>query len=277
MGVYINLVENMNGHSHIIKTGKYGIEGCELIFDESNHVGNGLFKVSGKEALNNYRKVLSEISERTNENSNKKYLDALVLSLSSLNLRENAVYSADFGEYFSYERDNKEYDPTCIITESKEHLEDALCGYCEFGNHKHPSDDRFTDMIKNIPEIINAFCNSYDKDRLIFSVHINYTNEDEKKLKRSCPSIDDYFIKSYNKRRLFYVLKRSGLDEFSMLDCETERFYVVVSREELQKWLVACQNKKLENNKSSLADKINIAEAKREPHKIDSENIVIEH
>lgn len=267
MGVYIDLVETINGRSRIIKTGKYGINGCELIFDEANHIGNGLFKVSGEEAIANFQKVMAEISEKANEYSDKRRLEALRLQLSSLGLRKNAVYSADFGEYFFCEQENKEYDPACLITEQKRHLEDALCGYCEFGNFRQDSDSFFEKLIKELPGIQSVFCASHNKDLLAFSVRIAYSEEDKKEFQRTHQSLDDYFLTGHNKRRLFYILKQAGLDEFTLLDQGTGQFHVVASRDALQKWLEKRQDKVLgglATREDTLAEKIAAAEGQKQ-------------
>lgn len=270
MGVYIDLVETINGRSRIIKTGKYGLNGCELIFDEANHIGNGLFKVSGEEAIANFQKVMVEISEKTNEYSDKRRLQAFCSQLSSLGLRKNAVYSADFGEYFFCEQENKDYDPACLITEQKQYLEDALCGYCEFGNYRQDSDIFLENLIKEMPGIKYALCVSHDKDCLAFSVHIECSEEDKKEFRRTHQSLGDYFVAGHNKRRLFYILKNAGLDEFTLLDRGSEWFHVVASRDALQKWLEKRQDKALgglatREREDTLAEKISAAEGQKQP------------
>lgn len=237
MGVYVSITNEKTGQCLI--EGKYGVGFPLLMFSryESRNKNHLVFRATGKEAIENIDKVLEHIKANITK-ENTKGLTSIKNSL--LNVRRqlspSATYISDYSELL-YGIENPDFDYMRFIQEYQDKLEDAIHGYnCHPA--KKPEITMFEHFLKSLSSDIHPWVfNSNDKI-VVATIRVDLTDDEKLQLKKGSfyEQVTDDETARFSERKLFYILKNSGL-KFTICNINSCQFHVIFDADEIELWL----------------------------------------
>ena len=240
MGYYVSIVEKETGRR--IKEDKYGVGYSLLMFEEYKQEGkNVIFFSKGDAAKERIGHTLTYIENNIDATNESKLLyikRELVALLNAIN--DNNNYECDCTEMM-YSVDNPNFDPIYFVEEFQDKLDDAINGYSEFGLSDTNNYGKMLETyIDNLSKDIRAKIIWKMNDMFVaVGVSVELNGYDETVINQSRITMENNeFRKRYEERKLFYILKTSGLKFEILRRCE-KSFYVIISNESLEEWVAS--------------------------------------
>lgn len=239
MGWYVTIANKKNGRQVLMER-KYGLGFPILMFDKLQNTPNKVvFEADGKTAKKNIDDVLNYI--RANKNpDNVQNLERIEEEMVALKRRifDNETYISDYSESMGVV-ENPNFDPMFFIQEMKDKLDDAIYGCSEFSRKGYDS-EQLMQFFDGISEEIRArIVWKENADIVMIGAGVTLNDEDKKKIAMHRVNNDDdnnEFEYRYAERKLFYLLKDCGV-KFTIAKRGDKSFYIIVTQEELRRWI----------------------------------------
>ena len=239
MGWYVTIANKKNEHQ-ILMERKYGLGFAILMFDRLQNIPNKVvFEATGTEAKKNIDNVLGYIRENKNP-ANVQQLERIEEEFVALRnrIRDGETHISDYSEAMCVV-ENKDFDKMSFIYEMRDKLEDAVYGYSEYSKRGYESEQmmQFFDSLSD--EIRVRIVLRENADIVMFCAGVVLNDEDKKKIATYSVNSDDEngeYEARYTERKLFYMLKDCGI-KFATAKRGDKSFYIIVTQDELQKWI----------------------------------------
>ena len=249
MGIYVNLIEkNENGKERVLLTQKGGIGYAMLMFNRIADIPRSVtFEATTLEAVESITKVLDKIKQSPNRDEERVDFVREGLSVLLDEIEENCIYQCDCSEFMCYV-ENPNFDPMFFVKEYEEKLDDMLNGYappfsiktsnvayafCRYLNMETPNDISVTVtyLEKEHTTIIGATVNF----ELSEIEKISFKEIDEDIVRNDGKINDNYVLKDYLARKLYYSIKQIGF-ECEVLYQYGRNFYIIFKTSDMIEW-----------------------------------------
>lgn len=237
MGWYVSIVSKKNPHKVLLER-KYGLGFPILMFTDYDRTRDGVvFEADGKTAKDNICKVIEYLEANKNP-ENLQAVEKIEKEMADVyhRLSDDETYISDYTESLGVV-DNPNFDPLYFIEEMRERMEDAVNGYSEYGHYDSASEQllAFIDSLSDEIKARVVYKNS--RDFVIIGAGVVLTDADRNAVTRGSVTLDnnEYEVR-YAERKLFYILKKSGI-RCNICRKSDKYFYILISRSEVDKWL----------------------------------------
>jgi hypothetical protein len=208
------------------------------MFDKIRGTSEPIFEVDGKTAKKNIDRVIDTINKgKTIENARRlKEIEKEMLCIKAC-LEDDSIYVSDYTEAMRIVT-NTNFDVNAFIWEMQDKLEDAIAGYYEYEPKNFEAEQllKYIDSLSS--EIRARIVYKNNKDIVVLGAGV-FLNEGDKEIIEKSSVVNDNkddFTHRYMERKLFYILKKTGLN-FHVCARNNKMFYIIFQRSEVDKWL----------------------------------------